>query len=81
MKAYREFPDPRSIPMVGRGVRGTIPGTDPLQAVIAKEGRRQVQPEERPAPIERGIVSAHYNRRGAPLHVRGTRESGRFFKR
>lgn len=38
-RAYRDFPDPRSIPVVGRGVRSTMPGTDPLAALIAKENR------------------------------------------
>lgn len=55
MKAYRDFPDPRSIPVVGRGVRSTMPGTDPLQALLAKESRgrldlHQREPIERPTP-------------------------------
>lgn len=60
MKPCREFPDPRSIPMVGRGIRGTVPGTDPLQALLAKEARGKLdltplEPIERPAPTERHV--------------------------
>lgn len=83
MNPYRQHVDPRSIPMVGRGVRGTIPGTDPLQAVLSKEARgRLYPPPPEPAPARNldSIRSAHYDRRGPSLALRGTRESGRFFK-
>lgn len=55
MKAYREFPDPRSIPVVGRGASSTMPGSDPLGALIAKENRGKLDlsgldPIKRPQP-------------------------------
>lgn len=51
MKAYRDFPDPRSIPVVGRGVRSTMPGTDPLNALLAKEARGRLHIHA-PEPIQ-----------------------------
>lgn len=33
----------RGIPMVGRGMTGAIPGTDPLRALLAKENRERKQ--------------------------------------
>lgn len=62
MKAYRDFPDPRSIPIVGRGVRSTMPGTDPLQAVLAKEARGRLWPRK-PDPIERPEPTTPHVRR------------------
>jgi hypothetical protein len=55
-KAYREFPDPRSIPVIGAASGSSaIPGTDPLAALIAKEARGRLHigrldPIERPQP-------------------------------
>lgn len=31
----------RGFPIIGRGVGGTVPGTDPLAALIAKEQRQR----------------------------------------
>jgi hypothetical protein len=32
----------RGLPLISKGVRGTMPGTDPLEALLAKEnGRRR----------------------------------------
>ena len=57
MKAYRDFPHPRSIPVVGRGISSAIPGTDPLRALIAKENRGRLHlhcpdPLKAPQPTE-----------------------------
>jgi hypothetical protein len=37
----------RGIPMVGRGMTGAIPGTDPLRALLAKEDRERRQAAKR----------------------------------
>lgn len=69
----------RGIPIVGRGVSSAMPGTMPLPALLSKEARGKlflIPPDE----PERGIVSSHYDRQGAPLATRATRESGRFFR-
>lgn len=82
MKAHREFADPRSIPLVGRGIRGTIAGTDPLQAVLFRESRGRLYPppdEKVPSRNLDSVRSVHYERRGPSLALRATRESGRFF--
>ena len=31
----------RNLPVVAKGVGGTMPGTDPLRALLAKERRRK----------------------------------------
>lgn len=31
----------RGVPLISKGVRGTMPGTDPLAALIATENRRR----------------------------------------
>lgn len=54
-KPYREFPDPRGVPVVRRGSSSAVPGSDPLAALIAKENNGQLQlgapePLERPQP-------------------------------
>lgn len=71
----------RGTPFVGGRRSSAIAGTDPLPAVIAKDDRGRLYPpparREDPPPV--GIVAVHYERRGAPLVTRGTRESGRFF--
>lgn len=74
MRAYREFPDPRSIPVVGRGVRSTMPGTDPLAAVLAKEARGRLRlqrpdPIERPQPTERHVRRRLGRRVGNQRHL------------
>lgn len=62
-KAYREFPDPRGIPVVGRGSGSTMPGTDPLAALLAKEARGKLH-LHRPEPIERpNPTTPHVRRR------------------
>ena len=72
----------RGTPFVGGRRSSAIPGTDPLPATIRKDDAGKLFPAPRPRipGPERGIVSVHYERRGAPLELRGTRESGRFFK-
>lgn len=74
MKPCREFPDPRSIPMVGRGIRGTVPGTDPLQAVLAKEARGRLHlgrldPIERPQAPEPHVRRRLGRRVGNQRHL------------
>lgn len=51
MKPHREFADPRGVPVVGRGRRSTMPGSDPLAAVLAKEARGRLQIHA-PDPIQ-----------------------------
>ena len=72
----------RGTPFVGGRRSSAIQGTDPLPAVISKDDRGRLFPVPRPRipGPQRGIVSVHYERRGAPIELRGTRESGRFFK-
>jgi hypothetical protein len=61
-KAYRDFPDPRGIPVVGRGMTSAIPGTDPLAALIEKERRGKLNLHV-PDPIERPPPDAPHVRR------------------
>lgn len=70
----------RGVPLVGGRRSSAIPGTDPLPALLSKEqrGKFVMVPLEPSVPTE--VLSVHYERRGAPLHTRGTREAGRFFK-
>jgi len=73
----------RGTPFVGGRRSSAVQGTDPLPAVISKDERGRLFPprkdarREDPPPV--GIVAVHYERRGAPLVTRGTREAGRFF--
>jgi hypothetical protein len=74
MKAYRDFPDPRSIPVVGRGTKSAMPGTDPLQAVLAKEARGKLHigrldPIDRPQPTERHVRRRLGRRMGNQRHL------------
>lgn len=62
MKAYREFPDPRGIPVVGRGASSTMPGSDPLSALLAKEARGRLQMHA-PDPIKRPPPTTPHVRR------------------
>lgn len=61
-KAYRDFPDPRGIPVVGRGTTSAIPGSDPLAAVLAKEARGKLNLHV-PDPIERSPTPEPHVRR------------------
>jgi hypothetical protein len=69
----------RGTPFVGGRRSSAVWGTDPLPAVIAKDDRGRLFPTRREDPAGSGILAVHYERRGAPLVTRGTRESGRFF--
>lgn len=73
-KAYRDFPDPRGIPVVGRGMTSAIPGTDPLGALIAKENRGKLNlhvpdPIERPQPPEPHVRRRLGRRVGNQRHL------------
>lgn len=71
----------RGTPFVGGRRSSAIPGTDPLPATISKDERGKLFPAPRPRILgpKREILAVHYERRGAPIVTRGTRESGRFF--
>lgn len=44
MKAHRKFTHPRGVPVVGRHTGSSaIPGSDPLMAILKKEGRGRLR--------------------------------------
>jgi hypothetical protein len=75
----------RGVPFVGGRRSSAIPGSDPLPAVIAKDERGRLFPPAVRQPAAVSVITeplvVHYERRGAPLAMRGVRESGRFFRR
>ncbi len=50
------MPNQRGLPLVGRGMTGAIPGTDPLQALLAKE-RREENKARRRSDVALGIAN------------------------
>ena len=83
MKEVQSPRELRGVPLVGPHRSSAIPGTAPLPALLAKEraGKLVLTPRREPIPVpEEQTLSAHYERRGAPLATRGTRAAGRFFR-
>lgn len=59
---HRPFAIPRGVPLVGKGIKGTVPGTDPLGALLAKERRGRLQLQQRD-PIARTLEEPHVRTR------------------
>lgn len=78
LQSQREL---RGIPLVGGRRSSAIPGSDPLFALLLKEGRGKLHltpPEAAPARSEPLLLVP--KRKGRPLVRSGVIEAGRFFK-
>jgi hypothetical protein len=62
----------RGFPLVGRGMTGAIPGTDPVQALLAKESREE---RKRDTRNHFALEIANHRLRAAQLRRRSDKEA------